>query len=104
MHRLILSTEEGMDTDHINQNKLDNRRGNLRPLSRSFNNHNQGPRRNNTSGHTGVNWFKPAKLWRAYIKVESVSPKRIELGYFKTKEEAIKARKYAENKLLGNIR
>jgi hypothetical protein len=41
MHRLILNTPEGMDTDHINHNKLDNRRSNLRVCSRSINLHNK---------------------------------------------------------------
>lgn len=44
--------------------------------------------------------FKPAKLWRAYITHKS-QPQRIELGYFKTKEEAIAARKAAEEKYFG---
>lgn len=98
MHRFIMDTPTGMDTDHINRNKLDNRRANLRVVSRGINNHNTGPSVANTSGHKGVGWFKPAGLWRAYIK-HSSSPKRIELGYFKTKEEAIAARQNAEKEL-----
>src|SRR5206468_2395006 len=99
MHRSLMQTPQGLDTDHINRNTLDNRRLNLRVVDRSTNNFNTPPSRANTSGHKGVGYFKPAKLWRAYIKHEATSPKRIELGYFKTKEEAIAARKAAEERL-----
>lgn len=37
MHRLIMNTPEGMDTDHINHNRLDNRRANLRICTRQEN-------------------------------------------------------------------
>lgn len=40
MHRLILNPPEGMDSDHINRNGLDNRRSNLRVCTRSQNQHN----------------------------------------------------------------
>jgi len=45
--------------------------------------------RNNTSGHTGVDWHRSNGKWqsRAYI-----NGKRIRLGYFRTKEEAVRAR------------
>lgn len=95
MHRYLAGTPTGSDTDHINRNKLDNRRENLRVVSRSINNFNTPPAKNNTSGHKGVGYFKPAGLWRAYIKHQS-HPRRIELGYFKTKDEAIAARQAAE--------
>lgn len=93
MHVLIMNTPKGMDTDHKNQNGLDNRRCNLRITDRSQNNYNSGLHKNNTSGQRGVNWFKPAKLWRAYI---GGGKNRVELGYFKNKEDAIKARLNAE--------
>jgi hypothetical protein len=37
MHRVINDTIEGLDTDHINHDKLDNRRSNLRSVNRSEN-------------------------------------------------------------------
>ncbi len=41
MHRIIMDTPKGMDTDHINRNKLDNRKSNLRIVTRSANNLNR---------------------------------------------------------------
>lgn len=49
----------------------------------------------NKSGHKGVRWLKNRKKWNAYIGFKG---KSINLGYFKNKEDAIKARKQAEEK------
>lgn len=76
------------DIDHINGDKLDNRRENLRFVSRSENNMNRH-KQVGRSQYIGVSFFKPAKLWRAYITADR---KRIELGYFKTEIEAAIAR------------
>ncbi len=93
LHRFILDYYGDKDIDHINRDKLDNRKSNLRIVDRSTNNFNAKVRVDNTSGYKGVHFFKPAQLWRAYI---GGTKKRVELGYFKTKEEAIEARKKAE--------
>ena len=44
LHRFIANTPKGMETDHINQNKLDNRRENLRICTSSQNRTNKGKR------------------------------------------------------------
>ncbi|WEG14176.1 HNH endonuclease [Pullulanibacillus sp. KACC 23026] len=49
----------------------------------------------NKSGHKGVMWLESKKKWKAYIGFKG---KQINLGYFADKEEAIKARKEAEEK------
>ncbi len=41
MHRVINNTPNGMETDHINGDRLDNRRENLRSVSRSENQRNK---------------------------------------------------------------
>lgn len=56
---------------------------------------NQGMLSNNTSGVKGVYWHKSREKWMALI---TVSKRRIYLGSFKDKEDAIKARKNAELK------
>jgi len=90
MHKEVIDVPFGYDTDHINRNKLDNRRENLRFATRSQNNANQRINSYNTSGYKGVSWNKSLKLWMAYIKVNG---KRY-VKYSKNKEEA--AKKYNE--------
>jgi hypothetical protein len=67
MHRVVAGTLVGMNTDHINRNKLDNRRSNLRVCTGSQNNANMAVRKNNTSGKKGVYWHKKAHKWLAQI-------------------------------------
>ena len=85
MHRLILGTPVGLFTDHVNGDSLDNRRVNLREATPSQNQCNQGLRKDNTSGYKGVCFDKSKGLWSARIKVNG---ERVNLGRFKTPEEA----------------
>lgn len=85
MHRMILNPNPGLDVDHSNQNKLDNRRENIRIATRSENNANSGARKHNRSGTKGVRWHAHNRGWQARI---TVNRRSISLGYFRTKEEA----------------
>lgn len=101
MQRYLLNEyDKSKIPDHINRDRLDNRRENLRIVDKSKNAVNTGLRCNNKSGVTGVNWFKPASLWRSYINYQG---KRIELGYFKDINDAIIARLNAENKYYASM-
>lgn len=90
MHREIAKTPLGKDTDHINRNRLDNRRLNLRIVTRSENNINSKIRRTNSSGFTGVSFHAQTGKWRAYI---SYKGRVYSGGLFINIGEAIKARK-----------
>ena len=79
--------------DHINRNEDDNRISNLRAVTRSENCRNRKRPSTNTSGVVGVQWNKAKKRWYADAYNDG---KRIHLGSFISKEDAIKARKYAE--------
>lgn len=68
MHRLILNTPDGFETDHINGDQLDNRRCNLRICTHALNMWNQKPREGCASKYKGVSWHKANKNWRAYIQ------------------------------------
>ena len=87
LHNQILGKHEG-HTDHINRNKLDNRKENLRICEPTQNNANRGKARHNTSGFKGI-WFRKSDgLWYAQAGRHSERPSA------KTPEEA--AEKYDE--------
>ena len=66
MHRLIMDEiPQNMYVDHINHNKADNRKCNLRIVSNSQNQQNKIVETN--SGRVGVSWHKGKKLWFAHI-------------------------------------
>lgn len=92
---------EGMVRDHINGNKLDNRRSNIRFILPQENAKNRSKGKNNASGQVGVSWRKNEKKWMAKITVDG---KELSLGYFLSKEDAIAARKQAEIKYFGEYR
>jgi len=92
MHREILGTPYGMETDHADGNKLNNCKVNLRICNRSQNEANRGKDKDNISGRKGVSWDKYHKKWHAQIVVNSI---RKHLGYFTDIEEAAKAYKEA---------
>ncbi len=71
MHRLILGLEAGdpLQADHINRDRLDNRRANLRAVTASQNRHNQGSRPGSSSTHRGVSWSEKRGRWEASVNV-----------------------------------
>lgn len=91
MHKLIMPDNTYEVVDHINRNKLDNRKGNLRYTTYSVNAQNRSLTPNNKNGCFGVR--KSKNRWQAIITSYG---KKIFIGSFKTKEEAIAARKEAE--------
>jgi len=85
MHRFILKTPEGMYTDHINGDKLNNRLSNLRPCTSRQNVQNRSAQANNSSGFKGVSWNKQNKKFAVMINIDK---KRTHLGYYETAEKA----------------
>ena len=91
---------ENIEIDHIHgkNSRYDNRKSNLRIVTVSQNNMNKGLASNNTSGVKGVNFDKNKNLWIARISAYKV---RYHLGGFVNKQDAIRARKEAEEILHG---
>lgn len=91
LHRVILERilQRRLDpnerVDHINLDKLDNRRENLRLATQSQNCMNKRRQSNNTSGYKGVAFHKSSGKWEARINVNG---KRLYLGVFDTPELA----------------
>lgn len=98
MHRLIMGSVKGEEVDHINMDKLDNRRANLRKATSQQNRCNRPKPRNNKSGYKGVRWHKGA--WEAYI---GLNGKFIHLGRFGGINDAALAYQAAAKKLHGEF-
>lgn len=67
MHRVVNKTPPKLFTDHINGNKLDNRRSNLRTCNKAQNTANRPKNRFNGSVYKGVSFHKGSGLWRARV-------------------------------------
>lgn len=93
MHRLINNTPEGFETDHINRNKLDNRRENLRTVTNSQNKLNTNLQKNNKSGYRGIWWESNRQKYKVQIRIHN---RTIELGRYFDLNYAILARKWGE--------
>ena len=101
MQRLIINEyRKEYIIDHINRNTLDNRKSNLRIVNKSENAINSKIASNNTSGVKGVSWSNTFNSWRSYLTKNGI---RYELGYFKNKDDAIKARLNGELKYFGEF-
>jgi hypothetical protein len=96
---LLGKAPEGLEWDHIDRDPTNNQRHNIRAVTHVHNLHNQPLRSNNTSGYNGI---YPTK-WGTF-GVDIFAGKRIGIGTFKTLEEAIAARKAAEDKYWGDQR
>ena len=98
LHNAIMRPSNGFVVDHINGDKLDNRRKNLRICTHTENMWNQKKRKNNTSGHKGVT--KRNDLYEAEIRVHGV---RHYLGSFDTAKEASRAYQAASKRFHGEF-
>jgi len=96
-HRVVWAMTHGEwprgQIDHINGVRDDNRPENLRETDSLGNGKNACIKASNTSGVTGVTWHCKRGKWQAYITSDR---KQRCIGSFKTKADAIAARKAAE--------
>jgi len=67
MHRVVTQCPSEYEVDHINHDRLDNRRVNLRVCSHSQNQCNSAKLSSNTSGYKGVSWHKKVGKWQSKI-------------------------------------
>lgn len=100
MHRVIAGCMLYQKADHVNRNRLDNRRSNLRICTQAQNLANQGARPGNSSGYKGVSWDKLAGKWKAQI---CKNYKRKYLGNFVLLEDAVKAYNDAAKEHFGEF-
>jgi len=70
LHRFIMNAKKGEIVDHINNNKLDNRKSNLRIVTYSQNGQNKIKRQNTSSKFIGVS--KASKHWSCSININNI--------------------------------
>jgi len=99
MHRLVTGAPKDKQVDHINGNRLDNRKHNLRLCTNAENTRNQ-KKYKGSSKYKGVCWYARDGLWHARIKVDY---KTIHLGYFQNEEDAATAYNFAAIKHFGDF-
>mgnify|MGYP001586641577 CR=1 FL=1 len=101
MHREIIEIGDGLVTDHINNNTVDNRKANLRPATQAQNNCNRRKFAGfNKSKYKGVYWKEKINKWVAQI---GVNKKIIHLGCFKKPKAAARAYDEAAKKYHGQF-
>ncbi len=87
MHREIIKFPSSR-VDHIDGNRLNNQKSNLRLCNSYQNIWNSRPHQRNKTGYKGITWESHRKKWRARIGVKG---KRVYVGEFQNKDEAIRA-------------
>lgn len=89
LHRLLINCPDGMESDHINRNTLDNRKCNLRITTPMENKQNKGFYKNNKSGHKYIHRNNYSGLWIIEIKRNNIKTR---IGSRKDLNEAIQIR------------
>ena len=92
LHKYLMG-EPDNEVDHINGNKLDYRRENLRHVTKAEQNYNRAAWGQYPQG---ISYDANKELYRARIQIRG---KRISLGRFKNLNDAIAARKAYDDKL-----
>jgi len=98
LHRFVLGLNGELQADHINRNRLDNRRCNLRIATHNDNQRNRGAMRTNTSGYKGVSIR--GKYIDAHLMVNN---KKRHIGYFPDLISAAKAYDAEAKKYYGDF-
>lgn len=98
--RFLLDAVTGVEVDHINRNRLDNRKENLRLCSKSQNCCNRAVRKDSTTGYKGV-WFN-SKTQKYKVEI-GIEGKKKALGYFTQLRAAVLAYNTAALKYHGEF-
>lgn len=99
LNRVLLGLVTGdvLEVDHINLDKLDNRRSNLRVIPKAAQQQNVPSNAGSSSKYRGVSWHRKAGKWETHIYV---GRKKHYLGLFSTEEEAAEVARAARARLM----
>jgi bifunctional DNA-binding transcriptional regulator/antitoxin component of YhaV-PrlF toxin-antitoxin module len=99
LHRELLGLKQGdkVEVDHINRNRLDNRRANLRIVPKGSQPQNVPSMPGSISKYRGVTFKRATGKWVAQIRADG---KQRHLGTFITEEEAAAVAREARLRLL----
>lgn len=99
MHRELLghTTGDGLEVDHIDGNRQNNRRANLRDATPLENSQNLPAQRGRTSRHRGVSFNRALGKWHARVLVNG---QRHHLGFYADELEAAEAARTARLRLM----
>lgn len=96
LHRLLMGNPKGLEIDHRNLDKLDNRKNNLRTCTHSENSRNRKVKSNSKTGYKGIHKEKNSDKWRVRIN-------RKHIGYFNELNHAIDAYNKAVREFYGEF-
>jgi len=93
LHRYLMKAHlsEGLEVDHVNGNKLDNRIENLRIVTRQQNQFNSKPSKNSFSKYKGVSFDKNSAHKKPIFAQIMHNRKNYRLGTYTSEEEAARA-------------
>ena len=96
MHKIVCPPPKGMISDHINRNRLDNRKANLRPATWTQNAWNRiSVRKTGKTRYNGIRYYKDTKKWQVRLMINGC---RLSLGCYADEQEAAKAYDLAARK------
>ena len=104
LQRFIMDAPPGLVIDHLDGNRLNNKKSNLRICTVQENNMNLRMSRRNTSGYKGVYFInnkRNSRKWRAMISLDG---RKLHLGYFERPDEASSAYEEAAELFYGDNR
>ncbi len=101
LHRIIVDVPEGLQIDHKDNNKSNNRKSNLRLATNTQNQQNRPVQKNNTTGFKGVTEDSKGRIkgrWKAKIGYNN---RKFVVGRFNTAHEAAQGYDFAARRLFG---
>lgn len=101
LHRVVMGLKkgDGLQVDHMNRDRLDCRKCNLRVVTHAQQGHNILRRGNFSSSYRGVSWDKRTGRWAAYVHCNY---KTYHAGRFDDEQEAALAAKNLRRELLSH--